>query len=465
MIHPDTPDNPIVSDFVRARLYTSASAWSVISIGVGAALALLGAGPAEAAYYHNYGYYDYGYRGQTPRQLRSTSRKRAKKLRDVQAKKEESKPIKGPLTIVVSIGEQRVHVFDSTALIAESPTSTGTRAYPTPMGVFSIIQKNRIHYSNLYQNAPMPYMQRLTWSGTAMHTGVLPGYAASHGCIRLPNSFAARLWKITKLGTRVIVARHGLQPAPITHAKLDLLKRTPAEETPMVEGATGKTMATEGPVATDGAGTPMPNVTAMDPKPAMPVLAKPKPIINEAYLSAPAAELLIAPDPATTDPTSAYPATPSAVPKPLKPGPVAIFISKKEGKLFVRKGFEQVFDVPIKIENPDTPLGTHVYTATQAKEGSLGMDWIALSLPPEARVASRTDKSSRTRGAKRQVAALPLPPVPTATATEALDRVELPAEALERLAEMLSPGASLIISDKGLGPQTGKGTDFIVLSR
>ena len=87
-----------------------------------------------------------------------------------------------------------------------------------------------------------------------MHTGVLPGYAASYGCIRLPNSFAARLWKITKLGTRGIVARHGLQPAPITHAKLDLLKRKPAEATPLVEGATGKTMVTERPVATDGAG-------------------------------------------------------------------------------------------------------------------------------------------------------------------------------------------------------------------
>ena len=129
------------------------------------------------------------------------------------------------------------------------------------MGVFSVIQKNRIHYSNLYANAPMPYMLRLTWSGTAMHTGVLPGYAASHGCIRLPNSFAARLWTMTKLGTRVIVARHGLQPAPIAHAKLDELKRKPAEATPMAEGAAGKTAATEGPVTTDGLGTPMPNVT------------------------------------------------------------------------------------------------------------------------------------------------------------------------------------------------------------
>ena len=155
----------------------------------------------------------------------------------------------------------------------------------------------------------------------------------------------------------------------------------------------------------------MPNITAMEPKPAMPVLAKPKPIINEAYLTVPAAELLVAPDPATADPTSAYPPTPGAAPKLLKPGPVAIFISKKEGKLFVRKGFEPVFDVPIKIENPDIPLGTHVYTATQAKEGSLGMDWIALSLPPEARVASRTDKRSRTRGAKHQIAAPPVPPV------------------------------------------------------
>ena len=87
------------------------------------------------------------------------------------------------------------------------------------MGVFSIIQKNRHHVSNLYA-ASMPYMQRITWSGVAMHTGPLPGYAASHGCIRLPNEFAARLWTWTRMGTRVIVAPGEVSPKDFSHAKL-----------------------------------------------------------------------------------------------------------------------------------------------------------------------------------------------------------------------------------------------------
>jgi hypothetical protein len=451
VIRPDSPDKLIVSA-VRARLYSSVSSWSVIGVGLGAALALFGGGPAEAAYY-NYGYYGYGYRAPPVRRPRAVRKKRTRKPREEQAKKEAPKPIKGPLTVVVSIGEQRVRVFDATTKIADSPTSTGMRAHPTLTGVFSVIQKERMHHSNLYANAPMPYMQRLTWSGTAMHTGVLPGYAASHGCIRLPNSFAVRLWKLTKLGTRVIVARHGLQPEPIAHAKLDELKRKPAEATPMVEGAAGKTAANEGLVATDGLGTPMPNMSEALPKPAVPLLTELKPIIDERYMPAPAAEPWLGP---SIDPTA-----PAAAPKPLKPGPVAIFISKKEGKLFVRKGFEPVFDVPVKIENPDLPLGTHVFTAAENRDGSLAMNWIALSLPADSRVAARSNR----RRSKNRVAEPPVPPVATATAAEALDRVELPAEAVDRLAEMLGPGASLIISDKGLGYQTGKGTGFIVLSR
>ncbi len=449
MTHPKSTGNLLVSVSTRAGLRSSAVAWSIIGVGLGAAFALAGTSPVEAAYFYNYGYYGSYRAAPAPvaRQSRPVAKKKGK-ASDDQAKKESPKPIKGPLTIVVSVGEQRLRVFDATSLIAESPTSTGTRAFPTPMGVFSIIQKNRYHYSNLYNNAPMPYMQRLTWSGTAMHTGVLPGYPASHGCIRLPNSFASRLWTMTKLGTRVIVARHGLQPAEIMHAKLDTLKRKPADTTPMVEGAGGQTAANEGP-ATDGFSSPMPNLLSDRFKPTTVVLNEPSP--------APAADPYIAPG---TDPSTA-PA------KPLKPGPVAIFISRKEGKLFVRKGFDPVFDVPVKIENPDLPLGTHVYTATDAKDDGLRLNWMAVSLPAENRPDPRADnKRAKARGEKPVAKpAAPAPAMGSSSATEALDRVELPAEAVDRLAEMLSPGASLIISDKGLGPQTGKGTDFIVLSR
>ena len=96
----------------------------------------------------------------------------------------------GPLQIIISITDQQISVYDNGALIARSSVSTGIRRHPTPLGVFSIIEKERWHRSNLYSAAPMPYMQRITWSGIALHAGIVPGYPASHGCIRLKNDFA-----------------------------------------------------------------------------------------------------------------------------------------------------------------------------------------------------------------------------------------------------------------------------------
>ena len=112
---------------------------------------------------------------------------------------------RGPLLAVVSIARQRLRLYDGNGLVAQSPVSTGMLGYRTPTGVFSILQKRRYHQSNIYSGAPMPFMQRLTWSGVALHAGVLPGYPASHGCIRLPHHFAAELWEMTRVGTRVVV--------------------------------------------------------------------------------------------------------------------------------------------------------------------------------------------------------------------------------------------------------------------
>ena len=112
----------------------------------------------------------------------------------------------GPLHIIVSIDKQRATLFADGTPVASTAISSGTASHPTPMGVFSVLQKNRHHVSNLY-DAPMPYMQRITWSGSALHEGPLPGYPASHGCVRLTDSFAQLLWKTTKIGARVIVTR------------------------------------------------------------------------------------------------------------------------------------------------------------------------------------------------------------------------------------------------------------------
>ena len=125
-----------------------------------------------------------------------------------------------PLKLIVSIRRQRVSVWDGLHKLAESPISSGMSGHETPTGVFSILQKNRVHFSNIYDNAPMPFMQRLTWSGVALHAGALPGYPASHGCIRLPYSFAKQLFELTRIGARVIVARDDVEPQAIAHPRL-----------------------------------------------------------------------------------------------------------------------------------------------------------------------------------------------------------------------------------------------------
>jgi len=125
-----------------------------------------------------------------------------------------------PMTLVVSLSNQKVDIYRGTTLITSSKVSTGMRGFATKAGVFSILEKKRYHHSNIYSGAPMPWMQRLTWSGTALHAGVVPGYPASHGCIRLPFSFAPKLFAITDVGRHVVVARDSVAPQMIEHANL-----------------------------------------------------------------------------------------------------------------------------------------------------------------------------------------------------------------------------------------------------
>ncbi|NJR79178.1 L,D-transpeptidase family protein [Sphingomonas corticis] len=111
----------------------------------------------------------------------------------------------GPVSVLISLPDQRAYVFRGEKLIAASTVSTGSDDKPTPIGSFTILQKKADHKSNLYDDAPMPYMQRLTWDGVALHAGRNPGFPASHGCVRLPTAFAKKLFAITELGATVEV--------------------------------------------------------------------------------------------------------------------------------------------------------------------------------------------------------------------------------------------------------------------
>lgn len=123
----------------------------------------------------------------------------------------------GPVVLVVSLDEQRLYAYRNGVAIGASPISSGKPGYATPTGIYTILEKARVHHSNLYDDAPMPFMLRITWDGVALHAGALPGHPASHGCVRLPAAFAERLFEATGQGTLVVVADGRVAPAVVAH--------------------------------------------------------------------------------------------------------------------------------------------------------------------------------------------------------------------------------------------------------
>ncbi len=443
---------------------------------------------------------------------------------------------KGPLQIVVSIDSQKVTLFSNGQRVAQGPVSTGVPGHPTPMGVFSIIEKDRYHHSNIYSNAPMPFMERITWSGVALHEGVLPGHPASHGCIRMSQDFAQKLWAVTKLGVRVIVARNEIAPVEFEHPKLfapklkpsepqiatnpatdgrslarptlvsqlttgegesDVTKplsdvpptasvqpssadRKPAESAPpaaeaMQPAEEGRASAAAKPAET---GDPVLKATGADEQPQPVDVAVPLPASDvskpgEVDVTPAVAE----PMPAEAAPSdgdvvkpapSVDPAKPKAprlraAEQPLKrAGQVAVFVSRKEKRIFVRQGFVPLFDMPVVIDEPDQPLGTHVFTAMGLTDDGARMCWNVMTIATDPAAAIEP------RDTRRRSKELPRPTVElmhASTAAQALERIQMPKEAVDRIGELLIPGSSLVVSDEGLGRETGRYTEFIVLTR
>jgi len=136
---------------------------------------------------------------------------------------------RGPLLIVISLSAQRAYVYRNGVRIAAATASTGRKGRETPTGVFTILEKRRFYRSRKYNNAPMPFMQRLTWSGVALHGGPLPGYAASHGCIRLPHAFAAQLFALTSVGATVVITEGAPRPVRLEGIRLLESPATPVD--------------------------------------------------------------------------------------------------------------------------------------------------------------------------------------------------------------------------------------------
>jgi lipoprotein-anchoring transpeptidase ErfK/SrfK len=376
------------------------------------------------------------------------------------AAKDTRKP-HGPLIIAISIEKQLLRVYDADGAFAETPVSTGMRGHATPMGVFSVIQKHKYHQSNIYSGAPMPYMQRITWSGVAMHAGVLPGYPASHGCIRMPMSFAVKLWGWTRMGARVVIAPGELAPESISHPLLATHKSVAvavAEPANRVEvameaksdKAAGADLAdvpafseaSLGLKSTLGHPTrPLAGAHTADAGSVLSAAGSPRTMVDAPLANGPAmpVEAPAATEVAKDQGRASEPGPPAKSAAAKRSGPIAVFISNKDGKVYVRQNFAPLFDAPVAIAPDDRPLGTHVFTARTDKDDADLLRWSVVSLPA--------------------VKAASMP----GSAAEALARLTIPANAMARINEALSSGSSIVVSDQGInGGETGVGTDFII---
>jgi hypothetical protein len=219
-----------------------------------------------------------------------------------------SEPVReprGPLVAVVSIADQRMEVFDKDGLVTSTRVSTGKPGHGTPTGIFSIIQKKVQHTSNLYF-AEMPFMQRITWSGVALHAGVVPGYPASHGCIRLPYAFARQFYGMTEMGMRVIVAPDEVEPSSFTHP--GLFSPRPVDLEPLIARIGPRDRVASSVVAHAETGS----VVTADarPRPSIPgVMRLGAPVIEDQSAQRPA-PITASAVPASSDPSS--PTEPSA---------------------------------------------------------------------------------------------------------------------------------------------------------
>jgi L,D-transpeptidase catalytic domain len=525
----------------------------------------------------------------------------------------------GPLVIAISINKQNMKVYDANGLFAETPISTGMAGHPTPTGVFSVIQKQKLHHSNIYSGAPMPFMQRITWSGIAIHAGVLPGYPASHGCIRMPMAFAVKMYGWTKMGARVVVTPGELSsptnfshpllvaekvvPQPVaaaeepkeepkdtsktdtpvaaksdkaadanatvksttsepfaTEAKLDLkstighsdrvkpnMDETSASSAPLREQThtadAGASSASD--TMSDATTTSNASSTAADavktsdasteakPDTARPeidlatgksgdknddmaaseaksVEAKPSDTTTGDSIKADAknaeakADDVKAETPKADAPkvvkkvvektaealpviadvkkedvkkdqdrlsdagkAAAAKPDPAATAAPKRSGQIAMFVSRKDSKLYVRQNFAPLFEVPVMIAPSDRPLGTHVFTAETDKNDANLLHWSVVSPPVTVRGAEQRDEDERILRKRKMAGAVEMKPVPVPDSpAEALDRITIPADAMARITDALSTGASIIVSDQGINAgETGEGTDFIVSLR
>jgi hypothetical protein len=380
-----------------------------------------------------------------------------------------------PIMGIVSIGSQQVTFYDADGWILRAPVSSGTSGRETPAGVFSVLEKDKDHHSNLYDDAWMPNMQRITWSGIALHGGPLPGYAASHGCVRMPYDFAEKLFDQTRIGVRVIIAPNDAEPVELAHpalfapspealaaapARAEALARDLAEVAKAADAA--KSAAAVAKRETASLAASLRRLEELKSRSDAELASAEKALASaktdqakaraedlKAKAAAKSAELstqldtaragakpkldaaATAQDAANAAEAKRGDAAKAAHDAKLALEPVSIFISRATQRLYVRRGWGASFDVPVAIRDPERRIGTHVFTAVARTDA--GLRWTAVTID------SADDAKS------------------------ALDRINIPQDVLDRIAPTALPRSSIIISDEPLNRETNYRTEFIVV--
>jgi hypothetical protein len=430
----------------------------------------------------------------------------------------------GPILAVVSLARQRIWVWGSGGLLAESKVSTGMAGHRTPAGVFSVVQKNKFHHSNIYSDAPMPFMQRITWSGIALHAGVVPGYPASHGCIRLPHSFAVELWGMTKIGARVVIVPDDPSVFHIEHSRLPTPLLTPALD----EGEPAKARVEAGAVKkiadrpAEDADTAIPQPRLINPleraKAARAYALADAPAKAKAARAAYAASAAKSAEAnkaiaalrkaeraqqaaaarrdaaaAAIDETApperlerakaalaAAEASLADLTKALEEARAAEAAATPEALAAARAAWEaqqastEAATLLKATERNTEPIS--IFVSKKAGRVYIRQAWAPIHEAPvtferpEAPVGTHLYLATATQedGRAMRWLAVSIPPQQAgepADAVAALSRFELPAETRQFIEDRLWTGVSLIVSDEGISRETGSTTDFIVLPR
>ncbi|UPJ68128.1 L,D-transpeptidase [Bradyrhizobium sp. 191] len=392
-----------------------------------------------------------------------------------------------PIMAIVSIKSQQVTFYDADGWIMRAPVSTGTTGRETPAGVFAIVEKDKDHRSTMYDDAWMPNMLRITWNGIALHGGPLPGYAASHGCVRMPFGFAENLFDKTNIGMRVIISPHDAVPADFSHPSLfvpkpDAIAAVPgladklsaeAEEATRAADAAKKAASA---AAKEAASLPAAlrkleqQKTRADAELAFAdktlanaktdqARAKAEELQQKAAAKAADAATQLDAARAAAQPkrdavaatkeaakaaaTRKADAVKAATDAKLAGEPVSVYISRATQKLYVRRnthkpapdGGGEVFDtsieVPVTIRNPDQPLGTHIFTAMAKTDTGLRWNVVTIENGDEAR--------------------------------NALDRITIPQDVWDRIGPTALPRSSIVVSDEPLSSETNYRTEFVAV--